>query len=107
MESSTKLSSEVYSALMRVPRGKVTTYGELAKAIGRPRASRAVGKILNKNPDPITVPCHRVVMSNGAIGGYALGKATKRALLESEGLSFSGEKVAEFRKSLVDARMLV
>lgn len=92
---------------MRVPRGKVTTYGEIARAIGHPRASKAVGKILNKNPDPIRVPCHRVVMSNGTLGGYAYGKEMKKALLEKEGLSFAGERVAEFRNSLVDARKLV
>ena len=58
--------------LLKIPAGKVSTYGDLAKALGNPLASREIGKILGRNPNPIKVPCHRVVMSDGKVGGYAL-----------------------------------
>ena len=64
------LSSRVYKKLLEVPRGKVTTYAELAKAVGIENGQRAIGNIMNKNPNPILVPCHRVVRSDGSVGGY-------------------------------------
>ncbi len=67
-----------------VPFGKVTTYGKLAAGVGRPRAARAVGGAMNRNPIPIVLPCHRVVGSNGSLTGYAGGLHVKRALLELE-----------------------
>jgi methylated-DNA-[protein]-cysteine S-methyltransferase len=82
------LSEEVYSLVSKIPKGSVATYGDIAKALGRPRAARAVGAILGKNPNPIVVPCHRVVLNNGKIGGYAFGVKSKKDLLESEGLVF-------------------
>jgi methylated-DNA-[protein]-cysteine S-methyltransferase len=100
-------SSAVYSALLHIPVGKVATYGDIAKAIGRPKASRAVGRILNRNPNPVRVPCHRVVMSDGTIGGYALGKSKKRELLEREGIFFDGESVIEFKKRRADLSRLI
>jgi methylated-DNA-[protein]-cysteine S-methyltransferase len=89
-------ASDVYDVLVRIPEGKVTTYGDIAKILGRPRASRAVGRILNSNPNPIVVPCHRVVMSSGDIGGYAFGKARKKELLKKEGLRFAGDNMHDF-----------
>ena len=92
-------SEDVYSILLTIPKGKVSTYGDLAKALGNPAASRHVGRILSKNPNPIKVPCHRVVMSNGKIGGYALGTQKKKELLQNEGVIFSDEyTVNEFSK---------
>ena len=91
-------NEDVYELLKKIPAGKVTTYGDLAKALGNPSASRIVGKILGQNPNPIQVPCHRVVMSNGKLGGYAYGTAKKRGLLEKEGLSFTNGIVSEFTK---------
>jgi methylated-DNA-[protein]-cysteine S-methyltransferase len=97
------LSSEaIYRVLRRVPAGKVTTYGDIARFLGRPGASRAVGRILNSNPDPVIVPCHRVIMSDGRIGGYAFGKQRKKELLEKEGVSFDGEIAIGFEKCRVD-----
>ena len=107
MENSNTFSAAVYAALMKIPRGKVSTYGDIAKIIGQPKASRAVGRILNKNPNPVKVPCHRVVMSDGTIGGYAFGKSRKKELLESEGLSFAGDSLIEFNRSRLDAAVLV
>ena len=92
------MNEDVYELLKKIPAGKVTTYGDLAKALGNPSASRIVGKILGHNPNPIQVPCHRVVMSNGKLGGYAYGSAKKRGLLEKEGLSFTNDIVTEFTK---------
>src|SRR5215469_3863464 len=89
---------DVYDLLLKIPAGKVSTYGDLAKALGNPQASRQVGRILGKNPNPIKVPCHRVVMSDGKIGGYAQGSDRKRQLLENEGVAFSDEKVSDFNK---------
>ena len=92
-------SEDVYSILLTIPKGKVSTYGDLAKALGNPAASRHVGRILSKNPNPIKVPCHRVVMSNGKIGGYALGTQKKKELLQNEGVIFSDEYIVnEFSK---------
>jgi len=91
-------ASQVYDILIQIPEGKVTTYGDIAKALGHPRASRQVGRILNKNPSPILVPCHRVIMSDGSIGGYAFGKARKKELLKKEGLGFNGDNTIDFAK---------
>jgi methylated-DNA-[protein]-cysteine S-methyltransferase len=89
-------SSEVYDLLLKIPVGKVSTYGDLARALGNPSASRAIGRILGENPNPIKVPCHRIVMSNGRVGGYAYGTAKKRQLLEKEGVSFINGTVKNF-----------
>ena len=83
---------------MKIPKGRVTSYGEIAKAIGRPKASRAIGQALNKNPYPITIPCHRIVMSTGSLGGYKYGQWKKSELLAEEGVKVSKEKILEFDK---------
>jgi methylated-DNA-[protein]-cysteine S-methyltransferase len=75
----------VLEELVRVPYGHVDTYGGLAQRIGRPRAARAVGGALNRNPIPIVVPCHRIVGSTGSLVGYAGGLEIKEALLGLEG----------------------
>ncbi len=75
----------VLEELGRVPFGEVTTYGELAARAGKPRAARAVGTIMNRNPIPIVLPCHRVVGANGSLVGYAGGLERKHQLLRLEG----------------------
>jgi methylated-DNA-[protein]-cysteine S-methyltransferase len=75
----------VLEQLARVPYGELTTYGTLAERAGKPRAARAVGTIMNRNPIPIVLPCHRVVGSSGSLVGYAGGLDRKRLLLELEG----------------------
>jgi methylated-DNA-[protein]-cysteine S-methyltransferase len=81
---------DVYKVLIRISAGKIATYGDIAKALGNPLAARTVGNILNKNPNPIVVPCHRIICSNnGKLGGYAYGSALKRELLEKEGIRFT------------------
>lgn len=81
-----------YALLKQIPRGKVTTYKMLAEALGT-KAYRAVGNAMAKNPHLVTVPCHRVVKSDGAIGGYADGTAKKIALLSAEGIPIHHGKV--------------
>ena len=76
---------QILTRLAKVPHGQVTTYGALAKAAGRPRAARAVGTVMNRNPIPIVLPCHRVVGANGSLVGYAGGLDRKRLLLSLEG----------------------
>ena len=71
--------------LMEVPKGKVTTYRELAHALGT-KAYQAVGQAMNRNPELVSVPCHRVIKSNGEVGGYALGIDRKKELLKMEGV---------------------
>ncbi len=80
-----EFAGAVLKELARVPYGQLTTYGTLAAKAGRPRAARAVGTIMNRNPVPIVLPCHRVVGSTGALVGYGGGLERKRALLELEG----------------------
>ena len=75
----------VLHELARVPYGRTETYGSLAAKVGRPRAARAVGTVMNRNPIPIVLPCHRIVGANGSLTGYAGGLHVKRALLELEG----------------------
>jgi methylated-DNA-[protein]-cysteine S-methyltransferase len=75
----------VLNQLARVPYGETTTYGELARRVGHPRAARAVGTVMNRNRIPIVLPCHRVVGSTGNLTGYAGGLDVKRTLLELEG----------------------
>lgn len=88
-------SDSVYAATSRIPMGKVTTYGAIAKAIGFPGAARAVGQALGANPNPIVVPCHRVVRSDGVLGGYSGGEGprTKAKLLSREGVVVSSGRV--------------
>jgi methylated-DNA-[protein]-cysteine S-methyltransferase len=99
-------ASHVYDIVAQIPEGKVTTYGDIAKALGHPGASRVIGRILNKNPNPILTPCHRVIKSNGNIGGYAFGKTRKKELLKKEGLRFIGDSTAEFAKYRISPHKL-
>lgn len=86
---------QVYEAVKKVPKGKVTTYGYVAAMIGRPRAARYVGYALHVNPEPIIVPCHRVVNREGRLsGGFAFGGLeVQKGLLEREGVKVTDDKV--------------
>ncbi len=78
---------------MEVPKGQVTTYGELAKAVGLENGQRLIGRIMNKNPYPVIVPCHRVIMSSGKVGGYAWGEKIKINMLAKEGVKIKDGKI--------------
>ncbi|HLP86725.1 MAG TPA: MGMT family protein [Candidatus Paceibacterota bacterium] len=79
-----KFSEKVYEVVMKIPKGKVLTYKEVAKLAGNAKASRAVGNILNKNYNP-KIPCHRVIRSDGKLGGYNRGEIAKKRVLKEEG----------------------
>ena len=80
----TEFQQKVWSALLEIPYGQTRTYGEIAAAIGNPKACRAVGMANNRNPIAVIIPCHRVIGSNGALTGYAGGLKAKEILLELE-----------------------
>lgn len=84
------MRQKVYEFLKSVPPGKVVTYGQIARYLGNPNLSRAVGNILHANPDPAQIPCHRVVNSKGQVAqNFAFGGAdAQRALLAREGITF-------------------
>jgi methylated-DNA-[protein]-cysteine S-methyltransferase len=86
---------EVYAATREIPAGTTRSYGEVARAIGRPDAAREVGAALARNPCPIIVPCHRVVAANGALHGFSApgGLETKRRMLELEGAPGYGQQL--------------
>ncbi len=94
------IEQKVYKKLLDVPKGKITTYGDLAKAVGLKNGQRLIGKIMNKNPYPVLVPCHRVVMSTGNIGGYAYGEIVKMKMLSDEGIEITNGKIESFDKKL-------
>jgi len=94
------LEQKVYKKLLNVPKGQITTYGDLAKAVGLKNGQRVIGSIMNKNPYPVLVPCHRVVMSTGKIGGYAYGEHVKMKMLSDEGIQIIDGKIENFDKKL-------
>jgi len=80
----TPFQKKVWEALMSIPYGETRSYGDIAKAIGNPKAFRAVGWANAQNPIPIVIPCHRVIQSDGSLGGYGGGLELKRKLLDLE-----------------------
>ena len=96
---------EVYDLLLAIPPGKVSTYGDIANALGHPHAARLIGNILKRNSNPIHVPCHRIVKSNGMLGGYMYGISMKKQLLKEEGIKFQDDDyLRDFDKRRMDLR---
>jgi methylated-DNA-[protein]-cysteine S-methyltransferase len=95
-----KIEEIIYQKLLEVPSGFVTTYGDLAKAINLKNGQRTVGQIMKKNPFPVIIPCHRVVKSDGTVGGYVYGTERKKHMLSKEGLKITNNKILNFQKSL-------
>ncbi len=90
----TSFEQSVFNSVLKIPKGKVSTYVQVAKTIGKLKACRAVGNALNKSPGMPFCPCHRVVRSNGQIGGFKFGGTkAKIKLLESEGVKIIDGKV--------------
>ena len=89
LEGATSFFRQVYEATREIPAGETRTYGEIAKAVGRPSAAQEVGQAMAKNPVPIIVPCHRVSAAGGKLGGFSApgGPAAKARLLALEGAS--------------------
>ena len=94
------LDKKIYKKLLEVPKGKITTYGELAKAVGLKNGQRAVGKIMNKNPYPVIIPCHRVVKSDGKIGGYVYGEEIKSDMLTRERIVIKNGKILDLENKI-------
>ena len=86
----TQFQLKIWSYLKKIPKGKLKTYAKVAKAIGKPKAVRAVANAIGKNPFPPKIPCHRVIRSDGKLGGYSAkgGIKTKKKLLKNEGFLF-------------------
>lgn len=84
----TAFQKSVWQALLKIPYGKTRSYKKIAKAIGKPGATQAVGTAIGKNPILVIIPCHRVIKTDGSIGGFAYGSQIKRRLLEIEGINF-------------------
>ena len=95
MAADSRFTRRVLSVLRRVPVGRVTTYGAVARLAGKPRAARAVGNIMRDAKQP-GLPYHRVIAAGGRLGGYGGNTALKRALLVAEGLVVSGTRVKSF-----------
>ncbi len=100
---------KVYEAVKRIPRGSVATYGQVAEAVGNKRLARVVGYALHVNPQPGVIPCHRVVMKDGAVcGGFAFGGAGRQAeLLRAEGVAFADDTHVDMETCRVRALPMV
>lgn len=90
LHAATDFQKRVYRELVKVPHGRLTTYGRLAEAVDRPELARAVGQAVGANPIPIIIPCHRVVASEGRLGGFSGGLPVKVALLAIENVTVDG-----------------
>ena len=102
MTKTLSFSQKVYQLTKQIPKGKVSTYKELAKVL-HSKAYQAVGQTLKANPNPPIIPCHRVVKSNGMVGGFSGQKSgplikKKIKLLKKEGIKFKGEKILNFNQ---------
>jgi methylated-DNA-protein-cysteine methyltransferase related protein len=99
-----ELYPRIYDAVCRIPRGRVATYGQIALLAGNPRAARAVGWALHRNPMPGVIPCHRVVNREGRCApAFAFGgEAVQRQMLEREGVAFNGDGHVDLEKYLWD-----
>ena len=86
-----------YTLLTKIPKGKITTYGEIARALNS-KAWRAVGTAMAKNQNPIIIPCHRVIRSDGRIGEYAFGQKKKIALLQKEGVVIENGRIKDLNQ---------
>ncbi len=94
-----EFQSRVLELTSRVPKGKVTTYGEIARAMGKPKAYRAVANALRNNPYPIKIPCHRVIRSNGEVGGLG-GSVTQGSRKKARMLAAEGVKIKDLKINL-------
>ena len=95
-----RLDQKVYLKLISVPKGRVTTYGELAKAVGLKNGQRIIGQIMNHNPFPVVIPCHRVVKSDGKMGGFFYGENVKKKMLSNEGVKIQNGKILDWEKTI-------
>ncbi len=90
LSAGTDFQRSVWSVLRKIPAGQAKSYAQVARAIGRPKAARAVGQACGANPIPVLIPCHRVLAAHGKLGGFSSDPAWKRKLLAREKVSFQG-----------------
>ena len=88
-----------YQKLVLIPKGMISTYAEIAKSLNS-KGYRAVGNAMANNPQPISVPCHRIIRSDGSLGGYALGINKKIQLLNTEGIIIKNNQVVDYKNKL-------
>jgi len=93
----TKFRKKIFKIVAQIPKGRISTYQEVAKTLGSPRACRGVGSALNKNTD-YRIPCHRVIKADGHVGGFRLGSKKKIWLLKNEGIEIKKDRVINFKK---------
>lgn len=96
----TEFQARVWGALRRIPPGRTVSYTDLARAVGAPSAVRAAGSANGQNPVPVVIPCHRVVRSDGTLGGYGGGLDRKRWLLDHEGARLAGPSATPSQRQL-------
>jgi deoxyribonuclease V len=96
------LSDYTYYLVRQIPAGRVSTYGAVAKALGNKGYSRAVGKYMNKNPDADTMPCFKIVKSDGSLGGFGLGIDDKIRRLKRDGIEIKDGKIVDFESVFFD-----
>lgn len=99
LEMNENFNTRCYQKLLLIPRGMIASYADIARSLNC-KAYRAVGNAMAKNPNPIFVPCHRIIRSDGSIGGYTLGIEKKIQLLKDEGILIKNNKVLNFKKIL-------
>lgn len=92
-------NQKCYELLSKIPKGKISTYKQIANILNT-KAYRAVGNAMANNPNPIILPCHRVIKSNGYIGGYTLGVKKKISLLKNEGIVIKKNEIIDFEKHI-------
>ena len=91
-----------YHLVRQIPKGRISTYGAVAKALGNKGYARAVGKYMNKNPNADTMPCFKIVKSDGGLGGFGLGIKDKIRRLNEDGIEVKGGKIVNFEKVFFD-----
>ncbi len=96
------LSDYTYYLVRQIPAGRVSTYSAVAKALGNKRYARAVGKYMNKNPDADTMPCFKIVKSDGSLGGFGLGINDKIRRLKKDGIEVKDGKIFNFKRVFFD-----
>ena len=96
------LTEYTYYLVRQIPPGRVSTYGAVAKALGNKGYSRAVGKFMNKNPNADTMPCFKIVKSDGSLGGFGLGIDDKIRRLKEDGISVKNGKIVDFKNVYFD-----
>ena len=104
MRNNNSFYNKVYETVRRIPKGKVATYGQIAALCGAPKASRVVGSALHRNPEPVSIPCHRVVNRFGGLApAFAFGgQQVQKSLLESEGVKVSEQFSVDLSEYLWD-----